>query len=343
MAPQVALLVLYHAVGLLFASSFAKTIRTPPGRAPPSYRLTDDQVDSLSAAKSEAEWKQMLERVANAAPGPVRQRSVQGAARFCEVCRVIKPDRAHHCSVCECCVLKMDHHCPWVNNCVGYANYKFFYLFLVYAYAYCLILIGSMAKYVVALLLGLEAVDNSEMVSYHLLFIFVIAALFFLFLSSLFWYHTFLLLRNRTTLEQFRAPTFTYGADDSAFDLGKAENFKQVFGDRPLGWFVPWDTTKGNGLTFPMRRTDASFTAIVDQGRNGGVSDQSGSELVDGRNASNATETPLRAGTSPTTPASAATSPAPCLEPVETKVYYHNEENNVIRSTFTMSANETQV
>ena len=334
------LLVLYHAVGLLFALSFAKTIKTPPGRVPPSFRLTDDQVDSLSAAKSEAEWKEMLERMANDAPGPVRQRSVQGAARFCEVCRVIKPDRAHHCSVCECCVLKMDHHCPWVNNCVGYANYKFFYLFLVYAYAYCLILIGSMAKYVVTLIIGLEEVSNSEIVSYHLLFIFVIAALFFLFLSSLFWYHTFLLFRNRTTLEQFRAPTFTYGADDSAFDLGKAENFKQVFGNRPLGWFLPWDTTKGNGLTFPMRRGDESFTAIVNHGSRR-VSAQSGTEMLDGRSA---TESSLRAGTSPTTPVFIAPSPVrPGPEPVDTKVYYHEEANNVIRSTFTMSANETQV
>ena len=64
--------------------------------------------------------------------------TLNGSVRFCEKCKVIKPDRAHHCSVCGKCVLKMDHHCPWVNNCVNFSNYKFFVLFLGYALLYCL-------------------------------------------------------------------------------------------------------------------------------------------------------------------------------------------------------------
>jgi len=50
----------------------------------------------------------------------------------CAKCASIKPERCHHCSVCQRCVRKMDHHCPWVNNCIGENNQKFFVLFTMY-------------------------------------------------------------------------------------------------------------------------------------------------------------------------------------------------------------------
>ena len=64
-----------------------------------------------------------------------------GAAvrRWCHKCRCPKPGRVHHCSVCGRCVLKMDHHCPWMNNCVGHRNYRYFFNFLAWLWVGCLV------------------------------------------------------------------------------------------------------------------------------------------------------------------------------------------------------------
>lgn len=52
--------------------------------------------------------------------------------RMCKKCNFVKPGRTHHCSVCKSCVMKMDHHCPWLANCVGYKNYRYFVCFLIW-------------------------------------------------------------------------------------------------------------------------------------------------------------------------------------------------------------------
>lgn len=57
--------------------------------------------------------------------------------KFCRHCRCIKPPRAHHDSVSGKCVYEMDHYCPWMNNCIGYYNYRYFVLFLFYLFLGC--------------------------------------------------------------------------------------------------------------------------------------------------------------------------------------------------------------
>jgi hypothetical protein len=55
----------------------------------------------------------------------------------CDKCYIVRTPRVHHCSVCKGCVMKMDHHCPWINNCVGQFNQKFFLQFCYYCLIGC--------------------------------------------------------------------------------------------------------------------------------------------------------------------------------------------------------------
>ena len=53
---------------------------------------------------------------------------------FCSTCLIRKPVRSKHCSICDRCIARFDHHCPWIGNCVGALNHKYFMVSICHVY-----------------------------------------------------------------------------------------------------------------------------------------------------------------------------------------------------------------
>ncbi|XP_027132070.1 palmitoyltransferase ZDHHC12-A [Larimichthys crocea] len=51
--------------------------------------------------------------------------------RRCGYCLLQQPMRAKHCQTCKRCVRRFDHHCPWIENCVGERNHRWFIVYLL--------------------------------------------------------------------------------------------------------------------------------------------------------------------------------------------------------------------
>ncbi|MCL4128642.1 UNVERIFIED_CONTAM: hypothetical protein GTU68_010469 [Idotea baltica] len=171
------------------------------------------------ATAEEALYTEMQIEVPNSGNGatyrpPPRTKEilVRGATvklKYCFTCKIFRPPRASHCSICDNCVEKFDHHCPWVGNCVGKRNYRYFYLFLVSLAFLCVFILSSVIAHLV-LYMGetddgkersfMDAVQgNPASVIEGIICFFAVWSIF-----GLAGFHTYLTTSNQTTNEDIK-------------------------------------------------------------------------------------------------------------------------------------------
>lgn len=62
---------------------------------------------------------------------------------LCIFDEVIKSETSFHCTICNKCSDNYDHHCPFIDNCLGTRNHKYFLIFIVTYFIYSLLVIGA--------------------------------------------------------------------------------------------------------------------------------------------------------------------------------------------------------
>ncbi|XP_065872102.1 probable protein S-acyltransferase 15 isoform X3 [Euphorbia lathyris] len=171
--------VIFTFMASLCLFSFFACVLTDPGHVPASY-VPDVEGNNQSDQQSQSNASYYLKQ--------------------CDKCCMYKPPRAHHCRICRRCVLRMDHHCLWINNCVGYWNYKAFFILVLYATVasiYCTVLIITSVFQQ-----EWDFVGRMPLKIFYIVFGVKMAALGAT-LGTLLGWHMYLIAHNMTTIEYY--------------------------------------------------------------------------------------------------------------------------------------------